>query len=231
MTAFKAIVAASFFGLILSYTLSGQKNMTYLALGDSYTIGEGVPVFDNFPYQTVKLLRQKGLKIHAPEIVAKTGWTTDELIAGIENNYTLNEKYDLVTLLIGVNNQYRGRDIEEYKVQFNQLLNKAIKYAGGKKSNVIVLSIPDWGVTPFAEGKNMSKIASEIDKYNAAQEKITREAGVVFISITQGTREAKNDASLLAKDKLHPSGKEYQRWAQKIYDHLTIQSNGGQSRK
>lgn len=215
MNLIKIIGAAIIIGLFLTYSLSGQKNMTYLALGDSYTIGEGVPVYDNFPYQTIKLLRQKGIHINAPEIVAKTGWTTDELITGIENS-VLQKKYDIVTLLIGVNNQYRGRDVEEYKKQYRMLLDKAIQFAGGKKSSVFVVSIPDWGVTPFAEGKDRSKIAAEIDQYNTAKEQITKEAGVVFINITEGTRQAASDATLLAKDKLHPSGKEYKRWAEKI---------------
>ncbi|MBK8054506.1 MAG: SGNH/GDSL hydrolase family protein [Saprospiraceae bacterium] len=215
MNLLKIIIVGAIAGIFLNYSLSGQKNLTFLALGDSYTIGEGVPVFDNFPYQAVKLLRQKGIKINAPEIVAKTGWTTDELINGIEN-YQLLKKYDLVTLLIGVNNQYRGRNVDEYGIQYKKLLDSAVKFAGGKKERVLVLSIPDWGVTPFAEGKDRSKIATEIDRYNAVKEKITKEAGVVFISITEGTREASGDISLLAKDKLHPSGKEYKRWAEKI---------------
>ena len=215
MNLLKIIFAGTIAGIFLSYSLSGQKNLTYLALGDSYTIGEGVPVFDNFPYQTVKFLRQKGIKINAPEIVAKTGWTTDELIKGIENSELL-KKYELVTLLIGVNNQYRGRDIEEYGIQYKKLLDIAVKFAGGKKERVFVLSIPDWGLTPFAQGKDRGKVASEIDQYNAVKEKITKEAGVVFINITAGTREASGDITLLAKDKLHPSGKEYKRWAEKI---------------
>lgn len=215
MNLLKIIIVGAIAGIFLNYSLSGQKNLTFLALGDSYTIGEGVPVFDNFPYQAVKLLRQKGIKINAPEIVAKTGWTTDELINGIEN-YQLLKKYDLVTLLIGVNNQYRGRNVDEYGIQYKKLLDSAVKFAGGKKERVLVLSIPDWGVTPFAEGKDRSKIATEIDRYNAVKEKITKEAGVVFISITEGTREASGDISLLAKDKLHPSEKEYKRWAEKI---------------
>ena len=126
------------------------------------------------------------------------------------------KKYDLVTLLIGVNNQYRGRDIEEYGIQYKKLLDIAVKFAGGKKERVFVLSIPDWGVTLFAEGKDRGKVAYEIDQYNAVKEKITKEAGVVFINITAGIREASGDISLLAKDKLHPSGKEYKRWAEKI---------------
>lgn len=212
---FKIIAAAFIIGIALSYSLQAQKKMTYLALGDSYTIGEGVPIFDNFPYQTVRLLRQKGLDVNAPEIVAKTGWTTDELMAGIDQTI-LQKKYDLVTLLIGVNNQYRGRNIDEYAQQYKLLLKKAIQFAGGQKNNVIVISIPDWGVTPFAENRDRDKIRREIDQFNALKQEITQNLGVEFINITLGTREAAQDISFLAKDKLHPSGKEYNRWAEKI---------------
>ncbi len=192
-----------------------QNSKTYLALGDSYTIGESVPIYESFPYQTVRMLREKGVKINAPEIVAKTGWTTDELISGVQNS-VLQKKYDLVTLLIGVNNQYRGRSVDEFCKQYLALLKKAIDFAGGNKKNVFVLSIPDWGVSPFAEGRDRNKIASEIDAFNKLKEQITRDVGVKFLNITDGTREATTDSALLARDKLHPSGKEYKRWAEKI---------------
>jgi lysophospholipase L1-like esterase len=184
-------------------------------LGDSYTIGESVPVYENFPYQTVQLLRSKGLKVLAPEIVAKTGWTTDELMAGIEKTKLLQE-YDFVSLLIGVNNQYRGRSLEEYGQQFKILLSKAIYFAGGKKEHVFVISIPDWGATPFVEGRDRKKIAEEIDAFNRLKKKITLESNIQFIEITEGSRDAVTDASLVAKDKLHPSGKEYAKWARKL---------------
>lgn len=195
--------------------LFAQKQLSYLALGDSYTIGESVPVYENFPYQTVQLLRSKGLKVLAPEIVAKTGWTTDELMAGIEKTKLLQE-YNFVSLLIGVNNQYRGRSLEEYGQQFKILLSKAIYFAGGKKEHVFVISIPDWGATPFAEGRDRKKIAEEIDAFNRLKKKITLESNIQFIEITEGSRDAETDASLVAKDKLHPSGKEYAKWARKL---------------
>src|SRR5690349_12637420 len=135
---------------------------TYLALGDSYTIGESVPIYESFPYQTVQLLRRAGHNFHAAEIVAKTGWTTDELFNNITHT-KLQSPYDFVSLLIGVNNQYRGRPVDEYKTQFNELLQQAISFAGNKPSHVIVLSIPDWGATPFAAGRDTKKIADEID--------------------------------------------------------------------
>jgi len=195
--------------------LFAQKQRSYLALGDSYTIGESVPVYENFPYQTVQLLRSKGLMVHAPEIVARTGWTTDELLAGIEKTKFLAE-YDLVSLLIGVNNQYRGRSLEEYGEQFKILLSKAIFFAGGKKEHVFVISIPDWGATPFAEGRDRKKIGEEINAFNQLKKKICLEFGIHFIEITEGSRNALTDQSLVARDKLHPSGKEYAKWAEKL---------------
>ena len=204
--------------LLMQYKIDAQdKALTFLALGDSYTIGESVPIYENFPYQTVQLLRKSGIAVHAPEIVAKTGWTTDELMAGIDR--TIFEKsYDIVTLLIGVNNQYRGKDPSTYEKEFEQLLNKAIAFAGGKKQHVFVLSIPDWGATPFAASRDRIKIGKEIDLFNAINKKSTDAAGIAYISITEGSREANSNASLVAKDGLHPSGLEYGRWAKKLAD-------------
>lgn len=126
------------------------------------------------------------------------------------------DSFDFVTLLIGVNNQYRGRSVENYKPQFEELLRKAIRFAGNKADHVVVLSIPDWGVTPFANGRDKAQIATEIDAYNAANKQIAQQYQVHYIDITPWTREAANDNSLLAADGLHPSGKEYKRWAEKI---------------
>lgn len=197
-------------------SMTYMTTMTYLALGDSYTIGESVPAEENFPSQTVRLLKEAGYNFHLPEIIAKTGWTTDELQDAI-NNYSFRPSYDFVTLLTGVNNQYRGRSVENYKPEFENLLKQAIGFAGGKASRVIVLSIPDWGVTPFAAGRDRKKIAEEIDKYNAANKEISEKYNVAYIDITPFTREAATDETLLAGDKLHPSGREYRRWAEKIF--------------
>ena len=194
---------------------NAQKTFTYLALGDSYTIGESLPLEDNFPHQTVALLRKKGMLVADPEIVAKTGWTTDELMAAISKR-ALKSNYDYVSLLIGVNNQYRGRDIATYQKEFEQLLLQAIQFAGGNTQHVYVLSIPDWGATPFAEGRDRKKIEKEIDQFNATNKKTAAEHKVHYIEITAGTREAKQDVSLVADDKLHPSKKEYARWAEKL---------------
>ena len=194
---------------------NAQKTSSYLALGDSYTIGESLPLEDNFPHQTVALLRKKGISITNPEIVAKTGWTTDELMDAISKR-SLKSSYDYVSLLIGVNNQYRGRDIASYQKEFEQLLLQAIQFAGDKPQHVFVLSIPDWGATPFGEGRDRKKIEREIDQFNAANLKIAQQYKVHYLEITAGTREAKQDLSLLADDKLHPSKKEYARWAEKL---------------
>jgi lysophospholipase L1-like esterase len=185
------------------------RTHTYLALGDSYTIGEGVPIYESFPYQTVQLLRNAGHSFHAPEIVAKTGWTTNELSAGIAQ-MILQPRYDFATLLIGVNNQYRGRSVEDYAPQFEELLKKALTFS----PHVIVLSIPDWGATPFAAGRDVQKIAGEIDAYNRVNEDLSAQYKAYYVDVTPSTRNP--NETLLAADKLHPSGKEYYRWAQEV---------------
>ena len=196
-----------------------QSNYTFLALGDSYTIGEAVLLTNNFPYQLTQMLRKKGFNFAAPEIIAKTGWTTSELEDGIKN-YKFLSNYDFVSLLIGVNNQYRGRPVETYKPEFENLLKQAIQFAGGKADHVIVLSIPDWGVTPFAAGRDRMQIAREIDEYNAANKTISENYKVSYIDITPWTREAANDLTLLTADGLHPSAKEYKRWSEKLADKI-----------
>lgn len=188
---------------------------SFLALGDSYTIGEAVSLHESFPYQTVQLLRKANLHFHAPEIVAKTGWTTAELAEHILHT-KLNEHYDFVTLLIGVNNQYCELNIDDYATDFEFLLRKAIHFAGEKKANVMVLSIPDWGVTAFAKNRNSKKIATEIDAYNKINKTITDRYKIKYIDITPNTRVAKNDVSLIAGDGLHPSGKAYAEWAKML---------------
>lgn len=192
----------------MSESTSESSNKRYLALGDSYTIGESVSANERFP-----VVLAKTLKLDEPEIIAKTGWTTDELNAAID---AANPKgpYELVTLLIGVNNQYRGRDAEQYRGEFTGLLKRAIGFAGGDAKKVIVVSIPDWGVTPFAEGRDRAKIASEIDRYNAINREETERAGVLYVDITPISRQ--NDATIVAGDGLHPSGKQYLQWVKTI---------------
>ena len=188
---------------------------TLLCLGDSYTIGESVQPAENFPNQTISLLRKDGYAFDDPEMVAKTGWTTDELQEAI-NKHTFKDSYDVVTLLIGVNNQYRGRTIENYRSEFESLLKLAIQFANGKAEHVIVLSIPDWGVTPFARERDARQIAIEIDNYNSANKAIAESYKAGYIDITPATREALNDRSLIASDGLHPSAKEYTKWSERL---------------
>lgn len=188
---------------------------SYLALGDSYTIGEQAPFAEAFPNQTVQLLRKEGFAFYAAEIIAKTGWTTDELDAAIESTAFLAD-YDIVSLLVGVNNQYRGRTDAEFKIEFEHLLQRAIQFAGNKPYRVFVLSIPDWGVTPFAEGRDKRKIAIEIDAFNKVCETSAKQFQVTYIDITGSQREDGHKPDFLVADGLHPSGREYAKWAGKL---------------
>jgi lysophospholipase L1-like esterase len=211
----KTIFTVSLVFIINTPAFMQTKPLRYLAIGDSYTIGESVPAAKNFPNQTGTLLKKAGIAIEEPTIIAKTGWTTDELQEQLSRT-RLAVPFDFVTLLIGVNNQYRGRSADEYAIQFEELLQQAISYAGGKTNHVIVLSIPDWGITPFAEGRDRAKIAREIDLYNSINERISKQYKVHYINITPFTREAVKDKALVAKDGLHPSAKDYARWAEKV---------------
>jgi lysophospholipase L1-like esterase len=189
--------------------------LKYLALGDSYTIGQSVPVDDRFPHQTVAMLKQSGRQFAEPEYIATTGWTTANLLSAI-GTANKPKNYDVVSLLIGVNNQYQGRDTAEYRAQFTQCLQEAILHAGGRKERVFVLSIPDYGVTPFGRTMNPERIAMEIDAFNKINNQITVGFGIAYIEITKGSRDAISDPSLVATDGLHPSGKEYRKWAEKL---------------
>ena len=191
-------------------TMSKDTTFTYLALGDSYTIGESVKEAERFPNQLADSLAVGGTKISTVKIVARTGWTTDELNNGINAAGLTSNNYSMVTLLIGVNNQYRGRSIEDYKPSFSALLDRAIQFAGGVKERVIVVSIPDYAYTPF--GRGQQSISDGIDQFNAANEAITKAKGVVYAQITPISRQGLNDPSLVASDGLHPSGKQYSRW-------------------
>jgi lysophospholipase L1-like esterase len=194
----------------------------YLALGDSYTIGESVPLYKSFPYQVVQLLRKKEYNFNAPEIIATTGWTTDELQEAM-SKVTLLSKYDFVTLLIGVNNQYRGRDAIEYKQQYEEILKKAIELANGKKEHVIIVSIPDYGVTTHAETMDTEKISREVEVFNGINKALSIQYKVQYVDVTPGSKSAKNDPSLIAQDGLHPSDKQYAVWAKKIVELIASQ--------
>lgn len=187
----------------------------YLALGDSYTIGESVDPIERWPNQLADFLRAGGIATDVT-IIARTGWTTHELWEGIQAQ-PITPPYELVSLLIGVNNQYRGYDQNEYREQFVFLLNKSIEYAGGNPQRVLVLSIPDWGVTPFAQGQDDARIARDIDAFNAINREETEKAGAQYVDITPLSREAANDTALIAGDGLHPSGKMYTEWVKLAY--------------
>ena len=192
-----------------------MPDIRYLALGDSYTIGESVSEDERWPNQLAGLLQTKDTSIEVT-IIARTGWTTDELWNGIQA-VKIKPPYDLVSLLIGVNNQYRRLDINEYREGFVLLLNKAIEYAGGDPNRVIVLSIPDWGVTPFAGSRDSKIIAVEVDQFNSVNKEEAKKAGVHYVDVTPISREAVNNAFLIASDGLHPSGKMYAEWARLAY--------------
>jgi lysophospholipase L1-like esterase len=186
----------------------------YLALGDSYTIGESVLEEDRWPNQLAKRLQEESIQVDVT-IIARTGWTTDELWKGMQAT-EIQPPYDLVSLLIGVNNQYRGYDIQEYREQFIFLLNKSMEYAGGDPRRVIVLSIPDWGVTPFASGRDQEQIAKQIDAFNSVNREESKKAGAHYIDVTFISRQAVSDPSLIAPDGLHPSEKMYTLWMENV---------------
>ena len=190
--------------------VSGSKK--YLALGDSYTIGQNVQTTERFPYLLAKSLRQQNIGIDDPQYIAATGWTTANLQnAIISQNPSGN--FDLVTLLIGVNDQYQHRDTADYRIRFTQLIEKSIMLAGNRKERVFVLSIPDYSATPFVSADDKSRVKAEINWFNAINKQITQQYNIVYADITPLTREAANDLTLLTNDNLHYSAKEYQQWA------------------
>jgi lysophospholipase L1-like esterase len=191
----------------------------YLALGDSYTIGEQVKPAENFPHQLQAMLNQDQAIYAAPHIIAVTGWTTDELSAAIAAEKP-GFDHDLVTLLVGVNNQYRGRSTEEYYWQFYSLVCQAILYAKSIPERVVVLSIPDWGLTPFNKDRDRSATSAAIDDFNKINLDIARRFGCRYVDITPSTRAHANDLTYLAEDRLHYSGKEYNLWAARVRDCL-----------
>jgi len=190
--------------------------LSYLALGDSYTIGEAVAVDGRWPHQLAAALRAQGIALGDPQTIATTGWTTDELDAGIDE-VAPQGPFDFVSLLIGVNNQYRGRPLDEYQVQFQALLQRAIGFAGGHADRVLVLSFPDWGTTPYGagSGRDLGQIELETDEFNAAAEVISTQQGVAFVDITDISRAQGEDPAMIAEDGLHPSARMYALWSKR----------------
>ncbi len=199
-------------GMPMDSTSQDDTAKSYLALGDSYTIGESVAEQDRYPVQTVNLLRLQHIDITDPDIIATTGWTTTDLISALDIAKPKNN-YSVVSLLIGVNNQYQHKSMDEYKTEFAELLQRSIAYAAGKKEHVFVISIPDYSVTPFAANLNTAQISKEINAFNNANETISLAAGVHYLDITPISREAKTNASFIAGDGLHPSGNQYKQWS------------------
>ena len=196
-----------------------EQGVKYLALGDSYTIGQSVTIQDRYPIQLETQLLNDSINIDTTIIIAKTGWTTNNLRNAIIAE-ELTDTFDLVSLLIGVNNQYQGKPIEEYEIEFAELLQTAIDFAGGKKENVFVISIPDYAYTPFGNGN--TTISQEIDNFNLVNKTITDSAGVSYFNITPISREGLDKPELVASDNLHPSGEQYSRWVDLFYDEVKL---------
>jgi lysophospholipase L1-like esterase len=203
-------------------TKTMADSLSYLALGDSYTIGEAVSQNESYPYQLVNLLGSHSVNVQPPTIIATTGWTTDNLINAIADSGINSKKYNVVTLLIGVNDQYQGLGQSNYRTKFIQVLNTAINFANGNTGRVFVLSIPDWGVTPFAGGRE-SIIGPQIDQFNAINKAESLRAGVNYLDITPISRQAATDPSLIAPDGLHPSGKMYTEWVNWLEPMVALQ--------
>ena len=198
-----------------SYNDTSNDVSSYLALGDSYTIGEGVDENDRWPNQLVEQLKLDKYFLDEPVIIAKTGWTTDELDAAIIDE-NITETYDLVTLLIGVNDQYRGRPVANFRIHFIELLSKAIVLAKNNPENVIVVSIPDWGVSPYASNFDRVKISNEIDNFNKVKKEETLNRNAKFVDITAISRLALNNDEFFVSDRLHFSGEMYGLWVAEI---------------
>ena len=192
-----------------------QLKESYLALGDSYTIGEAVSENERWPVQLFKALEGKNRILDSPKIIAQTGWTTADLKMGIDNAI-LDFPYDWVSLLIGVNNQYQGKSISNFKEEFEQLLSQALLFAGNKKDRIFVVSIPDWGEMPFAKNRDREKIATEIDNFNQVIYEICAQKEIAFIDITPLSRTVEAHPEFVASDGLHPSGVQYSQWVKEI---------------
>jgi lysophospholipase L1-like esterase len=190
-----------------------------LCLGDSYTVGEGLPLHQSFPYQTVQMLRKEGLSFHAPEIVAQTGWTTFELAEHLIH-HSFEEQYDFVTLLIGVNNQYRELSVDDFAEDFEYLIKKAISFCAAGAKQILAISIPDWGVTSFAKDKDAGDIADSIDSHNSTASLLAAKYNVAWLDITTDYRKMGGEAEMLVGDGLHPSAKVYELWASGVRDFI-----------
>ncbi len=193
-----------------------QNNLSFLALGDSYTIGESVIEEERWPNQMVDIALNENVMFDQPDIIAKTGWRTEQLIDTL-NKINFIKKFDYVSLMIGVNNQYSLKPIETFRLDLIKLLDMSIGYSI-KRDNVVLISIPDWGVTPFAEGYDRNRIKEEIDQFNSVIMDIANTNNILYVDVTEISRRALTEKDLIANDSLHPSGKMYKEWAEKIYN-------------
>jgi lysophospholipase L1-like esterase len=200
---------------VLKTQSSTSSPLRFLALGDSYTIGEGVAEAKRWPVQLADAFNAQGIPLGQPEIIARTGWTTGELAKAIDAAQ-IQPPYQLVSLSIGVNNQYRGYSQEEYRKEFTGLLNRAIAFAGDEPGRVLVISIPDWSVTPYAERFDREVVSEEIDAFNKINRQETERLGARYIDITAISRRAGQELDYLAVDGLHPSGEMYAKWVKAI---------------
>ncbi|MGH8041366.1 MAG: SGNH/GDSL hydrolase family protein [Rudaea sp.] len=212
-----SLLSSIFPFVVATLAANSAAHARFLALGDSYTIGEGVTPAQRWPNQLVATLRKNGIAIADPEIVARTGWTTDELAAAMDA-HTFHPPYALVALLIGVNNQYRGRDADNYRLEFHRLLERAIALAGKQPQRVVVVSIPDWGITRFGadSGRDSAQIARELDAYNSINAQLTAALHAHYVDISEICRAGGGDADMLVADGLHPSAAQYKRWVEVI---------------
>lgn len=209
--------------LILNTHKLQSQSMNYLALGDSYTIGEAVPTEKNWPNVLVRQLQQDGFDIQQPKIIAVTGWRTDELIDSIKTQEKeLAKAYDLVSLLIGVNNQYQKKDISQYQEEFEALLQIGLAKSKHGAKSMFVVSIPDYGVSDFAKNKNIENVAEEVAQYNQIAAEIAQNYHVPFYNITPVSKTTEGDTSMFAEDELHPSAKQYQLWLDVFYNEVKV---------
>ena len=191
--------------------MSSEQQLRFLALGDSYTIGHNVEIAERWPVQLVERLRGEGINISDAEIIAVSGWTTNQLQEAVKTTAPQGP-FDIVTLMIGVNNRYQGLDIDQYRMEFVDLLHRSVAYGRGDPSKVIVVSIPDWSVTPFARGKDCAEAAIKIDEFNNVNQVEVAKAGGRYVNVTPISRRASDEPHLLSSDGLHPSGAMYKLW-------------------
>ena len=200
----------------LNSIISNESPLSLLALGDSYTIGEGVNEEERWPNQFVQVAYENGIDFLTPRIIAMTGWKTYDLINGIESS-NFEKKYDYVSLLIGVNNQFNSRSINEFEDDLDKLLIK-INNLKKKDGSVLIVSIPDWGSSPYGENMDRNQISTEINTFNNSLKSFANINGLKYVDVTEISRRVINEPNLITSDNLHPSGLMYLEWAKKIFN-------------